>query len=121
MLTQDAPAGLTAWELPVTAALHPVKDAEADDSHAAERLRALGFDPGEVRGSTEPTLRRAVLEGVLALFRATCGEDWAADRPFVSDRLHRLGCQVGLSVHPSDADDEIARLHLANAWLAVCH
>jgi hypothetical protein len=121
VLTQDAPAGLTAWQLPVAAALHAVTDAEADDSHAAERLRALGFDPGEVRGSTAPMLRRAVLEGVLALFRATCGDAEAADRALVRDRLKKLGCQVVLSDHPSDTDDEIARRHLANAWLAVCH
>ena len=119
-LAQDAPRDLTAWDLALSAALRPVTDAAADDCHA-ERLRGLGFNPPEVRGSAAPRFRRAVLEGVLALFRATCGDATATDRALVRDQLHSLGCPVVLSDPQSDANDEIARLHLANAWHAVCH
>ena len=121
LLAEDAASGLTGWELAVAAALDPVTDAAADDGHAAERLRSLGFDPGEVCGSPAPMIRRALLEGVLALFRATCGDAGTADRASVRDRLKRLGCPAVLPDEPSPADEEIARLHLANAWRAVCH
>jgi hypothetical protein len=110
-------------DVAVAAALEAVQDPSADQARAFERLRGIGFSPGDESACAQPLHRRTILEAIVASFRATagCAEDADAEWPYIRERLARLGAPRDLLDAPAGIRDEIVRHHLASAWLAVCH